>query len=316
MPWPFKSLQNFSFKTTVPRVQPTQNEQNGDHSSPPNPPPTGVGTSKQHGLTIERPNLCQCGQQAHLFCPYCEYDQHVRTAGSMIMQTTTSSPAIPDSIDYAQMDGSDGPNPSIPYPRPRKLKKMKSDYQHIQYELLDVEAVISARPNSILSSHSSSHSRTPLLNHGQKSKNINYLALPPEKKPPKKLEKKAKRQRAGSMPNHSALYSTFSELSDEPRRTIKVVKSKSFLNVSISCCNSENISSILHRITVQKRSRIWPTTPCNIRKYIHRCSRIVSLDREYFFQSTGTRYSDVRRFVLSSISRLSSIFIITYVIDR
>ncbi|PPQ79904.1 hypothetical protein CVT25_002960 [Psilocybe cyanescens] len=221
MLWSFKRFINFTLNAVRTRVQsPLITQAHNESEHPPEefvfyPPKIKVTKPESEQIASQ---LCQCGYQRLEFCPYCEYDQSVQVEGSISLENGPSSPDIDGPLNYAQMDGSDGPS------RPRKLRKIKSDYPRTQHEILDQEVVIAARPNSILSNHS----RTPLLNNGLQPKS-NYLPLSPEQRTPKKLEKRGRRQRSDSLPSPSMLYSTFSDISDDGQlfNAMTVSKSKS-----------------------------------------------------------------------------------------
>lgn len=128
---------------------------------------------------------CQCGLQQVDFCPYCDHRQTMPNSIVLNVLDLTSSPTSLHQDAQRVMEAS-------PI-RPRKLQKVKPNYQQLRYEPLSLEVVESARPASI----TSTHSRTPLL-HPSLPSSTNYPALPTERRTPNKLEKRDKIRRAGS----------------------------------------------------------------------------------------------------------------------
>lgn len=181
-----------------------------------------AGPDPEHGQDSSKPWLCACGYQEQDFCPYCDYDQ----------TRPVHEPSVPESPSSLNFEGSIM-TPSYyeflnhpPPPRKRKLRKFRPHNQDLQYETLDVEAVISVRSDSVLSTNS----RTPLLNRDLPS-NLNYPPLPSNRRTPKKLEKREKRKRSNSV---SEPASHFTSLSNSSSDRVVVVRSKSFLQVSHS----------------------------------------------------------------------------------
>lgn len=128
---------------------------------------------------------CQCGLQQVDFCPYCDHQQTMPNSIVLNVLDLTSSPTSLHNDAQHVM----GASPI----RPRKLQKVKPNYQQLRYEPSSVEVIESARPASI----TSTHSRTPLL-HPSLPSSTNYPALPTERRTPNKLEKRDKIRRAGS----------------------------------------------------------------------------------------------------------------------
>jgi hypothetical protein len=189
--------------------------------APSSPGITVTRTDPAHERDSSKPWLCACGYQQLDFCPYCDYDQ----------TRPVNEPFVPESPSSLNFEGSimapsyyDFLNQPPP-PRKRKLRKFRPHYQQLQYETLDVQAVVSDRPDSVFSTHS----RTPLLNRDLPS-NPNYPPLPSNRRTPKKLEKREKTKGSISM---SELSSHFTSLSNSSSDRV-VVRSRSFLQVSHS----------------------------------------------------------------------------------
>ncbi|KAF9566935.1 hypothetical protein CPC08DRAFT_703534 [Agrocybe pediades] len=181
----------------------------------------GVAESRYSGgYSSEQIRLCLCGYEETFFCPYCEYDRtHRKPLVSESAPLETPSQADSDQTDELVPDA---------VARPRKLRKYRPEYQQLQYEALDVESLLSARPNSILSTHSG----IPPPDSGL-FPSSNPLSPPVERRTPRKLEKKDKRQRCTSF--HSSPSSSSSNILLTPAsRNVTVVKSKYFLKTKRS----------------------------------------------------------------------------------
>ena len=174
----------------------------------------------EDGCKTSQTWLCHCEYRQVDFCPYCEYDQTV-LVNALVVETTSStseheysSTAIPVDVDASDSK-----------PPPRKLRKIRSNYQQLQYEMLGTADIIAARPDSIISDNS----RTPLLNTHLRA-NPGYLPLRSDRRTRNKLEKKAKRPRSVSCSDSYSVPVT-SDLGKVSRRI--TVSSRSFLRVRL-----------------------------------------------------------------------------------
>jgi len=179
-------------------------------------------------ITLTKPSLeqpfrspwhCHCGYQQVDFCPYCDYDAGLR--GSILFEHTSSA-SLPEASPQLGLDDPQSDSAL----RPNKLRKSKPDYFQIQYAPPTLEALTSARPDSILSTNS----RTPLLNVALQT-NPNYSPLPSDLRTPNKLEKREKRRRSTSIAGYP--YTSFGK-AGMPTKNLRTVSSKNFSKVSRS----------------------------------------------------------------------------------
>ncbi|KIM47680.1 hypothetical protein M413DRAFT_439346 [Hebeloma cylindrosporum] len=223
MLWSFKALAIFS--PDASRLLHGDSPPGVSSESRTLPPPnahdiTVTRPDSEHGRDLSQTWLCACGYQQLDFCPYCDYDQTRQVHEAFVPESSSHSlnfeGSIMSPIDYDFLN-------QPPSPRKRKLRKFRPHYQQLRYQTLDVEAVMSARPDSVLSTHS----RTPLLNRSLPS-NPNYTPLPSDRKTPKKLEKREKRKRSLSMSEPSSYFTSLPNVSERV-----VVRSKSFLQTKV-----------------------------------------------------------------------------------
>ncbi|KAF8167542.1 hypothetical protein B0H34DRAFT_682266 [Crassisporium funariophilum] len=214
MLWSFKALATFNFDPS--RLLNASTSTNVNKNAPGSAVNFSTPIINVTAPAIPEPWMCQCGPRNTGFCPYCDYqDPHQSQNDECSMIETLHPLSVEDltNMHYGNADMS----------RPRKLRKSRrEEYQLLQWEPLHPRAVISARPDSILSTHS----RTPLLNHGLPT-NPDYLPLAGDRRTPNKLEKRDKRERYSSMPSMSS--AAFAAIPESSRRKSRVVKSKSFL---------------------------------------------------------------------------------------
>ena len=223
----FKALAIFSSDASrLLRGSSPRNVSSEANASPAPKAPTAPTTA----ITVTRPDpehgrdsktwLCACGYQQLDFCPYCDYDQTRQVHESFVPESPSSSLSFEGSImTPSYYDFLNHPPP----PRKRKLRKFRPRYQQLHYETLDVEAVMTSRSDSVLSTQS----RTPLLNRALPPK-PNYPPLPSDPRTPKKLEKREKRKRSLSMSEPSSPFTSLLNSSTDQ----VVVRSKSFVRVS------------------------------------------------------------------------------------
>lgn len=174
----------------------------------------------EDGCKTSQAWLCHCEYRQVDFCPYCEYDQTV-LVNALVVETTSStseheysSTAIPVDVDASDSK-----------PPPRKLRKTRSNYQQLQYEMLGTADSLAARPDS----STSDNSRTPLLNTHLRP-NPGYLPLRSDRRTRNKLEKKGQRPRSVSCSDSYSVPVT-SDLEKVSRRI--TVSSRSFLRVRL-----------------------------------------------------------------------------------
>jgi len=216
----FRALAVFSnTEAPPPSVRPTQDRYSlrpfHDASNK-----TIPATRCQEGTIPGHCGTCRCGLQQVDFCPYCDY----RQTDSIVLNV----PRSPTSLDKDPQHVLE----SSPI-RPRKLRKVKPNYQHLRYEPLSIEVVESARPASI----TSTHSRTPLL-HPTRPSSSNYPALPTERRTPNKLEKREKIRRASST-------TTFLPFG-VPTTHVLQDSSRSLTRVSLVSCWDPTSSWLIH----------------------------------------------------------------------
>ncbi|PPQ99534.1 hypothetical protein CVT24_005324 [Panaeolus cyanescens] len=229
MLWSFKNLATFSHE------RPSSSALQAEHLIPTTYPtipayPQIVEESlPTTSATLTR--TCQCGFQQTDYCPYCEFNE-IQPQESI--ETHETSDVLHDAPSFSTPVPVANTITTATSSKPRtKLRKSRPDYFQLQHgSMLQHPQIHSPKPESI----ASTHSRTPLLNAAV-SVNTNYIPLPPQRRTTKKLEKRDKRSRSGSLPNIGML--AFNNLpepqSDHESVTVlpslqkKAIKSKSFL---------------------------------------------------------------------------------------
>ncbi|KAF8913206.1 hypothetical protein CPB84DRAFT_1760663 [Gymnopilus junonius] len=177
------------------------------------PPPNNIVAKFHFGQesSVSRPWSCQCGRQQTHFCPYCEYDRTYKMREFTALKSTT----LWNDVNSSGSSRTHISNPES-YSKPRKLHKIR---KQVQYEALSVEAIVSSRPDSILSEDS----KGPLP-YVELPANPNYQLPSVVQKMPRNFEKKENR-RTDSDP-YSPTYNNSSGAESRGR----IVKSKSFLS--------------------------------------------------------------------------------------
>ncbi|KAF9056026.1 hypothetical protein BJ165DRAFT_1606270 [Panaeolus papilionaceus] len=228
MLWSFKALATFGHERHQQSPLQTKNIDPTTYQTPPPPFPQIVEEALPPTLT----RTCLCGFQQTDYCPYCEYNE-------LQPQASIDTHEASDVVHT-------GPSFSFPIYAPiatqpsksrlnfNKLRKSRPDYSQLRYgsPSMPESQLHSPKPESI----TSTHSRTPLLNTA--ISNTNYFPLPPQRRTTKKLEKRDKRIRSGSLPNLASI--PFSNLPEpqfdhetaphpQPLKKKDIIKSKSFL---------------------------------------------------------------------------------------
>lgn len=223
MLWSLKTPHSSKSDCQLLKISPLTNDSNSTEApfDSSTAPTIGLINSElEERFLASGPWSCKCAYQQPDFCPYCDYDQSIQLAASYSILSSAPSPVLDTTSAGSHLQVANSTS------RRRKLRKLRPDTQQLQYEVLNVEAVIATRPDSVLSIDS----RTPLLDTHLKP-NPNYHPLPSLPRTPNKLEKRGKRNRSTSM-SGSSFFTLGSGSSHSINR--KIVRSKSFLVVSIS----------------------------------------------------------------------------------